>query len=184
MKNILFLLMIGLMWGCGQQDYVVRSSSVETADYNNYETYAFASSVNNPNNPYVLSDNNLQTKIKDAISYELSDMGYEKSSNDPDLLVNFRVLERDTELMLNQEDDYWGPSGTTIATGTRSMEVEAGTLIVDVADVETGQVVWTGLASGILDGNQFDRRESSVDMAVQEIFDQFTIDRNTALGFN
>jgi len=114
-------------------------------------------------------------KVQSAINFAMEGRGYKPSSNMPDLLVNFEVLDQPTTLK--------GATGyTTIDNGTQeirqpedttSFKVEKGTLLISLIDRKTGQQVWHGFASGLMDPNSTAWREDKINEAVTLIFNQY-----------
>jgi hypothetical protein len=103
-------------------------------------------------------------------------LGYKLNENpdQADLIVNFRVFDQPVKLKGNQGygDSYWGNHQFNSITETE-VEVEAGTLLVSLADRESGKVVWQGFASGLIDNNAFVKDEGKISEAVNLIFEDY-----------
>ena len=68
---------------------------------------------------------------------------------------------------------YWGDERYREAEDTTSYNVEAGTLLLSMADRESGKVVWQGFASGLIKDQTFIKDESTIRQAVNMIFEEF-----------
>jgi hypothetical protein len=173
----------------------------QQVEFQEYETYTWASQINDSqNNVYFLNDLILKGKIMHAVAHELEARGYRHTEQGADLVVNFRVFEEPVEITAVPADmgtGYWGPGdftggttgamGTTTGTGTgigttapgaagtaqQTYQLQEGSIIVQLADKESGQVVWQGFASGLTDGNVFSKDEQRITEAVRLIFDTY-----------
>ncbi|WP_245882465.1 DUF4136 domain-containing protein [Spirosoma oryzae] len=75
--------------------------------------------------------------------------------------------------MIYPSTTYFGQNEVREPEDATTYEVKAGPIIVDVIDMKTGQSVWRGLASGITNGNGFDREENKIRQAVNLIFEKY-----------
>lgn len=175
MKNLIIILLTAGLWGCTQQDYIVQSDRSVDTDFEQYSTYALSAHASSQNVQYVLQDLELKLDIREAIRDEMEAKGYTLNPENPDLLVNFRVFEEPTEVRgYEQETSYWMGDEVRAMGEPTTYQLEAGSLVVDLVDTESGAVVWKGYASGILEEDKFDRSEQSIATAVDMIFDQYT----------
>ena len=65
----------------------------------------------------------------------------------------------------------WHGFGDGIATTTVE-HVEVGTLVVDIFDTPTKNLIWRGVASDVLSSKP-DKNEKKLEKAVKEMFDHF-----------
>lgn len=134
--------------------------------------------------PYVYSYNviipstNLMvnTAVKGAVSEELVARGYRENQVRPDLIVAYRVLERqakmkgyvnDVPTMVTGGKEVRTPSDTTTHV------LLPGTLIISLIDSKTSEVVWDGFASGLVRDNAFITEETKIKEAVHLIMNEF-----------
>ncbi len=158
------------------QDVTVDTEKKLNFDFSKYKTYAWASQVDNKLDPgfYFLNDLALKKRIRDAVKSELEGRGYKYQRRAPDLIVNFRVFDKPTTVT-----GYTGYGTTYFGKELRDPEdqktfdVKAGSIIVNLIDVKTGQAVWRGLASGITSSNGFDRDQNKIKQAVNLIFEKY-----------
>ena len=75
--------------------------------------------------------------------------------------------------MKDMAPDIGAPKKYRQISDTTSYDVEAGTLLVSIADRESGQVVWQGFASGLIENNTFVKDEGKIHEAVNLIFEEY-----------
>ncbi len=148
-------------------------------DFSNYKTYAWSSQVDSKLDEgiYFLNDLVLKERIRNATGYEMDSRGYRKASQSPDLLVNFRVFEQPTTIKgySGYGTTYWGTQEVREPEDTTSFQVERGTVIINLIDTKTGSMVWRGFASGLMDGNVFNKNEDKIKEAVHLIFEEYPV---------
>lgn len=83
-------------------------------------------------------------RIEQALISALKSKGFEKTSNQPDLLVAYRftVKQKTAVHVYDPPYPYWGPQPTQVHY------LREGTLIVDLVDPRTKQLVWRGWGVG------------------------------------
>lgn len=177
MKKIKILFVLLLMASFTfAQDIKVEADKRLNVDFSKYKTFYWTKQVDAKLNPgvYFLNDVVLKDLIRHSVDHELRGMGYKKQANNPDLIVNFRVFDKPTTLkgFTGYGTDYWGTEVRDPASA-REYKVQAGTLVVNLLDGKTGEMVWTGFASGLMDGNLFDKKEDKIMQAVNLIFDNY-----------
>jgi hypothetical protein len=160
------------------QSITVRSEAANDTDFGKFKTFSWASQVSNELDPglYFLNDLVLKAQIREAVKAELMGRGYNESEKDGDLIVNFRVFDKATTLKDIQTNgsDYWGGTSYDPMDNTdNNVAVDAGTLLLSLADRKDGKVVWQGFASGLIDNDQFVKDEVKIREAVKMIFDEY-----------
>ncbi len=97
-------------------------------------------------------------RIRNAIDTVLKARGYSQDMDDPDFLVAFHGTSTEKVNVVDHGYRYcpygrycygywgWGPAPTTYT-------YEEGTLIIDIIDSDTLEMVWRGEAKGVLDPN-------------------------------
>lgn len=159
------------------QNIKVNSSQKPDTDFDKYKSFNFASQVDQKLDPgfYFLNDLALKGMIRESVNHELEGLGYKKTTQAPDLIVNFRVFDKPATITTVNDygNDYWGISNVRDTRSISTAQVQAGTLVVNMVDRKTGEVVWTGFASGLMDGNLFNKKEDKVKEAVNLVFDQY-----------
>jgi hypothetical protein len=159
------------------QNVSVDADRKLNTDFSKYKTYTWASQVDNDLDPgfYFLNDLVLKKRIRDAVRFAMDGRGYKFTRQSPDLMVNFRVFDKPTTIkgFSGYGTTYFGTGETRGPEDATTFDVKAGSLIVNLIDVKTGQVVWRGLASGLTNTNGFDRDENKVKQAVNLVFNEY-----------
>lgn len=127
-------------------------------------------------------DNNeiFQARVQAAVDRQLTAKGFEKATSGmPDLLVHFHVSVseqidlNDTEPLGICQDPSQSPSG--LCEGDKPFIYDAGTLVVDLVDARTSEVVWRGWSegniSGLVDSQQ--ALNQRIDGDVERMFVEF-----------
>ncbi len=157
----------------------------EKADLSEYQTYEWVFNKEIIPNDQVFVDGNLMLvynnmssnkHVKDAINAQMLANGFSHDPKNPDMLVNFHIFEKPAELRtfrLNNRQDYlgFGPRSMT----TKMVPVEAGTILVNFIDAETGVHVWQGFASGAFDVADL-KDISNLEAKVISIFNDWNFD--------
>lgn len=154
---------------------IVNADKALNTDFSKYKTFAWASQVKTDNGVYFLNDYVLKNAVRHAVLHELEGLGYEMKDQAADLIVNFRVFDKPVEIQgfTGYEQGYWGTEEYRDRDDQRTYKLDAGSLIVQMVDRTTGQIVWQGYASGIMDNNVFDKDKERINQAVALIFDEY-----------
>jgi hypothetical protein len=113
--------------------------------------------------------------IQDAISGELEGRGYREASDNGDLLIAYQVLDQRASLHGYNNDEPAVASGQEVRqpSDTTTFALEPGTLIINLVDTKTSEVVWTGFSSGMNNNNTFITGEGELKEAIHNIFEEF-----------
>ncbi|TFV97512.1 DUF4136 domain-containing protein [Algoriphagus kandeliae] len=98
---------------------------------------------------FVFNNETSNAQVKEAIDMQMSARGFSHDEENPDMLVNFQILEKPTELRtytMTNGQDYLGFGPRSMST--KMVPVKAGTVIVNFIDAESGNQIWQGFASG------------------------------------
>lgn len=155
----------------------VESDRALDTDFSKYKTFYWSSQADQwlDEGFYFLNDLTMKAMIRDAVKGELMGLGYELQSGNPDLIINFRVFDKPVTLKGYEGygTSYWGDERYREASDTTSYNVEAGTLLISMANRESGKVVWQGFASGLIENDAFVKDEGKIREAVNLIFEEF-----------
>lgn len=159
------------------QNIRVEADKTLDTDFGKYESFYFSTQADAwlDEGMYFLNDLHMKAVIRDAVKAEMLGLGYDLQSNEPDLIVNFRVFDKPVTLKGYEGygESYWGDEKYREAEDTTSYNVEAGTLLVSMADRESGRVVWQGFASGLIEDEKFIKEENEIRQAVNLIFEEY-----------
>lgn len=113
--------------------------------------------------------------IKTSIKDELEARGYRSNPSRPDLLISYRVLERQARMKgyVNDVPTMVGSTEVRQPSDTTTHTLESGTLLISLIDTKTHEVVWDGFASGLVRDNAFITEEAKIKEAVHLIMEEF-----------
>jgi hypothetical protein len=127
----------------------------------------------------------LHSKIKTGIEYYLTEAGLTEVQANPDVFVNYHT-STETQVSL-QSNSYgygfgaygmggWGYYGYGMAgpvsTTTRVNEYQVGTLVVDIWDAASKELVWRGVVSDTVP-DDLQKAEKLIDKALTKLVDQW-----------
>lgn len=173
------VLATGLAAGCATTMTV--SSHVERGlDFSRYRTFDWEAADELPTgDPRLDANPYFKDYLLGAVEKELGRRGLEMSTS-PDLRLHYHasVTRRvNVDPLDHESGDCYGA-----ACGTEVTEYDAGTIVLDVVDAQTNQVVWRGWAQDAL-RNLLDDRETTaraVETAVTRMLAQFPENSYTA----
>ncbi|KPJ79585.1 MAG: hypothetical protein AMS19_10890 [Gemmatimonas sp. SG8_23] len=123
-------------------------------------------------------------RIRAAIELAMEEKGMQKVDGDPDLRVGYHLALDDAvsyETMNSYYGPGWGygmyryPYGPTMTTSTtRERRYTVGTLIIDVFDVASQELVWRGTGEGeVHQASDPEERQRRADEAVWQVMSSF-----------
>jgi hypothetical protein len=120
----------------------VRYNFMPRTDFSKYHTYKWV------NTGGAHPDQIMDAEIKQSVDSQLASKGLTKTDSDKaDLYVGYQTT-------VNQERqwDAWGSRAFGMGTGSwTSSTISVGTLVLDMYDPGTKQLVWTGSATKTID---------------------------------
>ncbi len=147
----------------------VSSDYDKAASFQEYKTYKIVQQ--DKDFPVGVNELN-QRRIETAIKATLTDYDYHFADQTPDLLVSYFV-KIDTEQAYNTYTTYYGGRYRGLmVTDVDVREYQEGTLIIDLVDTESKQVVWHGTASGTVSQNM-KNVDQKINEAVSAIFKEY-----------
>src|SRR5262245_28869672 len=119
-----------------------------------------------------------------AIDAQMAAKGFTKSESNPDVVVIYHVAfdkQKDISTFSSGYGGGYGPYGYGWGGGwgggtstTQVRDILIGTLVVDMADTKTKQMVWRGMGTKEVDTNaKPDKRDKSISKAVEKIFKNY-----------
>lgn len=159
------------------QKVIVDADRDQEADLSKYKTFYWASQVDSQLDEggiFFLNDLILKAQIRDAVKDEMMALGYRVDSEQPDLIVNFRVFDKSTRIKSIEDygPGYWTDVSYKPLGDTISYEVKPGTILLSLVDGKKGKVVFQGFASGLINNNEFIKDEVRIREAVHAIIDE------------
>lgn len=116
-----------------------------------------------------------QKRIEDGITTQLTSKGWQAVTSNPDIVVYTHVvLSHEKQWNATSTGGFgyrgWGGMGGGMATATQTT-IPIGTLIVDMVNPKTNEMVWRGTAQDQVSGTGADKGQ--VDQAMQKLFANF-----------
>ena len=170
----LVVLIVVISGACGPPTPVrIMSEANPTANFSTYRTYNWASSSPGGTRPSPSNDREiLEWRIRNAVEAQLAAKGFVRAlSGQPDFLVDYHIerTQKNTETI----GDYirYRQSGGDAGVGEAYvMGYEEGSLVLDVFDAHTRDLVWRASATGVINPEQQQQR---VTEAVRQMLQRF-----------
>ena len=146
---------VGLgLWPTSAAAQSIQTDFDRAFDFSKLKTFAFVSQARRPNDPLAVNPIN-ERRVHAAIDSQLVARGYvEDTSGQPDFLVADHAATRNR---VNLQEWGYGPG----RWGNRRIDVNEyteGTLVIDVVDGASKQLVWRGSASGTIAPKEADKK--------------------------
>jgi len=189
MKTYLYLLILVLgLSSCAIQVY---SDYDKGAVFTNYKTFAW---INRPDSIDDIYYNNqlVDGNIKRYVSQELIQRGYKPDTMNPDILLEYNAVIRHgvqnltTPVYANPYPYYgYAPFGypyygygyyanpVVVGYNTQQVPYTEGTLVIEVIDRKTNQLVWKGWSVGTL--NNEEDLEQQLPKDIRKIFTKYPV---------
>lgn len=166
------LLVAGALISCSPQ-ISVSSDYDDERDFTAYNSFGWSEELEKEREDgQPMVDNELvRSRIKESIATELKARGYSYDENAPALEVNFHIVVEDRQ-------EYRSSQGRGIPWGygywqqddmRSTFDYRQGSLIIDLVDRDSNQLVWQGYAEGIEKTNP-QANEKRLQQAVEKIF--------------
>ena len=147
----------------------VTTNAMPGTDFSKYHTYKWVT-IEGAKYPNQIVD----AQIKQSVDAQLATKGLTKVDGDKaDLYIGYQ-----TSLAQQEQWNAYGMGGGYrwgggMATATSST-IEIGTLVLDMYDPSTKQLVWTGRATKTLDpGNNQQKKQKNLDNAMKKLLKNF-----------
>ncbi|HYW35317.1 MAG TPA: DUF4136 domain-containing protein [Balneolaceae bacterium] len=199
-KYLTFILVATLLAGCAGTSAVITDHK-RGISFNQYKTYYWANEfTKEAGNEHPLLYNSLiQTRLKNAIQNQMSNRGFTLSSDNPDLLVNAKVIAKSRDVStIDYYPDYYYPfyyrdyypyyggrfyypgfgrwfgyyydfDGSAQVTTTKKI---TGSLVIQLIDQQNHQLIWQGYLNDALHTSTKDKSKE-LNNAVERIFAKF-----------
>ncbi len=147
----------------------VHSNSMPGTDFSKYHTYKWVA-IEGASHPNQIMD----AEIKQSVDSQLSAKGMTKTDGDKaDMYIGYQVAV-DQQKQWNAYGMGGGPRwGGGMASATSST-IDIGSLVVDMYDPTTKQLIWTGTVTKSMDpsSNQ-QKNQKNLDKAVAKLFKSY-----------
>jgi len=166
MKHLTGLTFLGLLlvlMGCSPIS--VRTDYDEEVDFTAYESFQWMPVLKKKQKKIIKKNSFLDRRIRRAVEHELESQGYYIEADGPtDALLAYHIVVEAHVDVGYAGYGYWGPR-------YHRRRYREGTIIVDVIDSETRQLIWRGSASGQVGHPNGD--PDQIKAAIAKIFEKF-----------
>jgi len=182
MKLLKFALVpaLGLLAGCS--DIYVKYDFDPHASYASFKTFDwYAASARAKGKADGVENPIMDRRVRRILERELAAKGFQRQDGDPDFLLTYYPVYRDrfvqTYTSMGPAWGYgWGrPWGYGPAVGfTEVQAYREGSIVLEVVDNKTNQMVWQAVAEGALSGLRDPQdAEEQVTLAVKKLLEKF-----------
>jgi hypothetical protein len=172
MIRVAVIFLVLLVAGCSPQ---IRVYSDMDPDYDlwTYTSFDWGQQVDIEAGRNPLRYNELNDKrIKAAVAQEMSSRGYTFRTGDSDLIIHYHIVVDEKSVVVPETFGYrYGPYWTR--TGANVYHYREGTLILDVMERKTTNLIWRGWGVANIDEIDPQGVDQVVRRAVQKIFQRF-----------
>ena len=150
----------------------VKTDYDRAANFSQYKTYSWEK-VQTPDPLWV-------DRIKAAVNAALVAKGWTQVESGGDISIVAIEIDRDHQTLNTYYDGFgagrrWRGFGGFGESTTTSDTYTVGTLVVDLFDAKTKNLVWRGASNGML-SNKSDKNIKSLNRGVQKLFQHFPPD--------
>ena len=173
MNKIIIVALLFIIGGCSPE---IRVYSDHDPDYDlkKYTTFNWVKKENIElgNNPLYYNELN-DKRIKSAVQEQLTSRGYSLSENKPDMVVHYHIIVDDQSIVTTDPHGYfYSPYWMRLRTNV--YQYREGTLIIDLMDSKSNNLIWRGWASSAIEGVYTpDQIDGLIKTAVAKIFRKF-----------
>ncbi|MEO5603847.1 MAG: DUF4136 domain-containing protein [Cyclobacteriaceae bacterium] len=172
MKRLLIISALAILAECSPQ---IRVFSDYDPDYDvwTYKTFDWGQTVNIEAGKNPLHYNELNDKrIKEAVRQQMTSRGYELTSDNPDLILHYHIIV-DNQSVITTEPYGYRYSPYWMRTQTNVYSYREGTLILDLMDKKTNNLIWRGWAVSAIDEVDPEKVDDLIKTAISRIFKKF-----------
>jgi len=165
------LLSLALLGAC--RNYDLSYDYDVTATFSRYRTFDYYTSKKGTGGTTTLMDK----RVRAAVEKELQTKGFAMETKaDPDFLVTYYPIVQNRKVRTNvRVGTGWGyrPFYGGVST-SQVRHYKEGTIVIEIVDFKTNQLIWQGAAAGALSGlNTPEDADEVVPKAVRDILAKF-----------
>jgi hypothetical protein len=172
MKHVLLLSILAMLTGCGPQ---IRVFSDFDPDYDlsAYKTFDWGQKVKIEEGRNPLYYNELNDKrIKAVVLEQMTARGYHLTSDNPDLIFHYHIIIDDQSVVATEPYGYnYGTYWTQMQTNV--FTYQQGTLILDLMERKSQNLIWRGWAVTDLGQIKPDQVSDIIKTTVARIFKNY-----------
>lgn len=175
-EYILMLLFVAGL-ACGCSSVKVTTDYEPDFDYSGLETFAWLPEPPRPTGHALIDSPLFGARVRDAVNAELERRGYRKvESAEADFLLQYYAGTKTVTKIDTTHRYHYGAHwhGRGYAETTTVREYEKGSLVLDIVDAESRELVWRGVGEARLYENRTpEERAERMREAVESILDEF-----------
>jgi hypothetical protein len=160
---------------CACSSYSVSYDYDVAASFARYHTFDYYTSKKGTGGTTTLMDK----RVRSAVEKELQAKGFAMETKaDPDFLVTYYPIVKNRKVRTTVRSGWgWGyrPFHGGVGVATSSVRnYKEGTIVIEILDFKTNQLIWQGAAAGALTGlNNPEDADELVPKAVRDILTKF-----------
>jgi hypothetical protein len=132
-------------------------------NFSSFRTYQWEKPARSTGNPL------MDQRIVTAIDAQMAQKGFQHVENNPDVLVTYGTGLQRQKSATATGMGHWRMGGM----GTINQNISnAGTLVVDISDSHTKQLIWRGTATDTLSDNP-DKNSQKIQKAIAKMFKKY-----------
>lgn len=178
MKTFTMILLFLLIPILGHSQYLVSYDKSQGVDFSKYKTYQIYSLDVKSIPEFEPKKTGLNMLIGE-IHKQMVARGYEKVSENPDLLINLgleitsevqtrETTYRDAPMYLGQRNYHWESEEIVVR------EYTAGTVTLDLVDTAADAMIWQAIATGILEKKR-EKNQKKIVKGVKKLFKKYPV---------
>lgn len=173
----LLLTLIGIAVLAGCSSISVSNDFDPGADFAKFKTYGWITKPTNTSGnaqQAQMQSGLLGKRIQNAVDGQMVQHGFTKNEDNPDVLVVYHTGVQDKVQVTDWGYGYGPYGGWYGGGGVDVYQYQEGTLIVDMVDAATHQLVWRGTAQGVLGGKKSPEQQQQIlDNVVGRMFQKY-----------
>lgn len=182
MKNIFaIMLALSFAYSFGQK---VTGDYDKSTDFSKYKTYHFLDWQDDSTKIMTEFD---EKRLRNAIEYEMRVRQYKKVASGGDMALSVYVVVN-KKTSTSAYTNYYGGTGYRYGrhgrgwshgyatTSYSESDYLQGTVVLDLIDIESKDLIWQGVATGTIKSNP-EKREKSIPKTVSKLMKKFPVDK-------
>lgn len=174
MKPPIFFLFVTLFFVCSCSDQIrIKSDYDRDISFAPYKSYGWLEKkdIETRNNPLIYNELT-DKRIRKTVDKTLPSRGLTLVSDTPDLKIHYHIIV-DNKTILQPEpygyqySPYWQRNRMDV------YQYREGTIILDLMDPKSNNLVWRGWASSFLEMDEIDLSEEKINRAVEKILNEY-----------
>jgi len=173
---LVFMLLAVFLAGCGSDISVNYDYDID-APFSEYKSYAWIErdeAAINTSPSGIPNSRLIESRIKSAIDAQLLKKGFTENNTSPDVLIVYHTGIQDR---INVTDWGYSYGGYYGGWGGRAIDVyqyQQGTLVIDMIELSSKELVWRGWAQGTVDQRTTpDEIDYKITTAVKKVFSKY-----------